>query len=415
MSIYLNSLHTVYSRHNLDGANKTGERKDYTGFVQSGQNLKEIAEIVRVSPRDIKPVLERAEKEREKELGINIQADNKGTENHQTQKAHAFSQAYRLFSEGKTPLGVAIELNLKERETTKYYRQYWKLIQLHSLEEIYEEIGEDIIHIPKIHRRIRAAGMRVDRAINLIKNANNDLPTLEEKYQKLKREVSSLELKKLEAEKTLNDLLDQIDRSEKMLKWLETSFQEEEANLDELEQKKIRLKRLIKQFKENNEEYLMIESTVHNRVTNLLSDGKGIMKVALNSLMQSMRADPQKYTDLINYNGSSSAVNTAWKYTRYNNGQQPYASFDNFYEEYKTTLLKDAEKIYNKLVREWSEQNITEYSIKNGSSQLFMPEKGRQQQLFQKPSNNLSLPLAGSNNQNYPLKIMKRIFVRAEF
>jgi hypothetical protein len=39
MSIYLNSLHTVYSRHNLDGANKTGERKDYTGFVQSGQNL----------------------------------------------------------------------------------------------------------------------------------------------------------------------------------------------------------------------------------------------------------------------------------------------------------------------------------------------------------------------------------------
>jgi hypothetical protein len=200
-----------------------------------------------------------------------------------------------------------------------------------------------------------------------------------------------------------------------MLKWLETSSQEEEANLDELELKKVRLKGFVKQFKENDEEYLKIKRTVQNKVTNLLSDGKVIMKVALNSLMQSMRTDPQKYTDLINYNGSSSAVNTAWQYTRYNHGQQPFASFDKFYEEYESTLLKDAEMLYSKLVREWSEQNITEYPIKNGSSQLFMPEKGRQQQLFQKPSNNLSLPLAGSNNQNYPMKIMKRIFVRAEF
>jgi hypothetical protein len=53
--------------------------------------------------------------------------------------------------------------------------------------------------------------------------------------------------------------------------------------------------------------------------------------------------------------------------------------------------------------------------MKNGSSQLCMPEKGRQQQLFQKPSSNLSLPLARSNNQDYPMKIIKRIFVRTGF
>ena len=257
--------------------------------------------------------------------------------------------------------------------------------------------------------------MGVDQAINLIKNANNDLPTLEEKYQKVKREVSSLEFKKLEAEKTLNDLFHQIDSLENMVEWLQTSCQEEEDSLDELEQKKIRLKRLVKQFKENDAEYLMIKRTVQNKVSNLLLDGKGILKVALNSLMESMRADPQKYRDLINYNRNSSAGNIAWQYTRYNHGQQPFASFDNFYEEYESTLLKDAEKLYNKLVKEWTEQIITEYSMKYGSSQLFMPEKGRQQQLFQKGSNNLSLPLTSSNNQDYPMKIMKRIFVRTEF
>ena len=46
---------------------------------------------------------------------------------------------------------------------------------------------------------------------------------------------------------------------------------------------------------------------------------------------------------------------------------------------------------------------------------LWLPEKGRQQQLFQKPSNNLSLQLVRSNNQNYPMKITKRIVVRTEF
>ena len=91
---------------------------------------------------------------------------------------------------------MAIELNLKEKDVTKYYREYWKLRQIYSLNMVYEEIGDDIIHITKIHRKIRAAGMGIDQAINLIKNANNDLPTLEEKYQKVKREVSSLKFKK---------------------------------------------------------------------------------------------------------------------------------------------------------------------------------------------------------------------------
>jgi hypothetical protein len=67
--------------------------------------------------------LEKAEKEIEKELGIKTQeGNNGGTENRRTQKkTSASSQAYRLFSEGKTPLDVAMELNLKESDATRYY------------------------------------------------------------------------------------------------------------------------------------------------------------------------------------------------------------------------------------------------------------------------------------------------------
>src|SRR5215216_6453713 len=125
-------------------------------LYNEGKTYKQIAEIARVSPRDIKPVLEKAEKEREKELGINTREANNGSTGNQNQtqkKTSTSSQAYRLFSEGKSPLDVAIELNLMEPKATKYYREYWKLKQLHSLNTVYEEIGDDIIHIPKIHRK----------------------------------------------------------------------------------------------------------------------------------------------------------------------------------------------------------------------------------------------------------------------
>jgi len=59
-----------------------------------------------------------------------------------------------LFSEGKTLLDVAIELNLMEPKATKYYREYWKLKLLHTLNIIYEDIGDDMIHFVKHYRKI---------------------------------------------------------------------------------------------------------------------------------------------------------------------------------------------------------------------------------------------------------------------
>jgi DNA-binding CsgD family transcriptional regulator len=339
-------------------------------LYNQGKTYKQIAEIARVSPRDIKPVLKRAEKERERELGIDTQeGDNDSTQNRQTQKkTSTYSQAYRLFSQGKTPLEVAIELNIKQPEATRYCREYWKLRQMHTLNMVYEEIGDDIIHIPKIHRKIRASGMGVDQAINLLKNANNDLPTLEKKYQTLNREVNLLESRKLEEFQTLNKIHDQIDRSEKMLEWSEASCQEEEAKVDRLEQERIGLKRLVKRFKDNNEEYLKIKNTVKQQVSGILFDGKRLLPLSLSSLMDSMRTNPQKYSNLIYYGGGQHYTG----YYYHTHGQQPYPSYGCFFEEYKSTLLEDAEKLYNKLTEDWTEQIITEYSMKNSSSQLFI-------------------------------------------
>jgi hypothetical protein len=85
---------------------------------------------------------------------------------------------------------------------------------------------------------------------------------------------------------------------------------------------------------------------------------------------------------------------------------------------YNSTLLEDAEKLYNKSVKECTEQVITEYSINSSFShdKLFRPENEQhRQQFYYKPSNKLSLPIAISDNQAIHVRGVERIFVKTEF
>jgi hypothetical protein len=108
--------------------------------------------------------------------------DNAEKNQNQEQHRHLSlaGQAYKLFSEGKTPLEVAIALNLKESEATKFYKEYWKLKQLHNLNMVYEELKDDIDPFLKLYRLIKAKGMSASHVNNLLEIANNDLPSIEE-------------------------------------------------------------------------------------------------------------------------------------------------------------------------------------------------------------------------------------------
>jgi hypothetical protein len=49
-----------------------------------------------------------------------------------------------MFIDGKTPIQVAIALNLREKEANEYYREYWNLNGLYNLNQIYEEVKDDL-------------------------------------------------------------------------------------------------------------------------------------------------------------------------------------------------------------------------------------------------------------------------------
>ena len=145
------------------------------------------------------------------------------------------------------------------------------------------------------------------------------------------------------------------------------------------------------------------------QVTSFLSDGKRILRLSLGCLMESMRRDPQKYNKSIYCNGSLSSGGID-QYSIDIYGRQLYPSYDNLFEKYNPTLLEEAEKLYNKSVKELTEQIITEYSIKNSLSQLFRPGRKQRQQFRYMPFNKLSLPIAISDNQAIHIRGVEHIF-----
>ena len=106
------------------------------------------------------------------------------------------SQPYQLFLEGKSPLHVAIQLNLKEPEIHELYRQYWNLQQLYSLYQVHEHVKENIWYFVELYRLMKAVGMDLKHVKKLLEIANNELPIVQAKYEALRREVGLLESKK---------------------------------------------------------------------------------------------------------------------------------------------------------------------------------------------------------------------------
>ena len=139
-------------------------------LYNQSKTIRDISKEARMSFRDIGTILRKASGERE--------------ENQDKEQSSLLSspstQAYRLFSKGKTPINVAITLNLSEMETTKYYEEYLNLKQLHELRMVYEEIGPDIMHFLELYKLSRSARMKPEHVVNLLQIAT----TVRTKMQK---------------------------------------------------------------------------------------------------------------------------------------------------------------------------------------------------------------------------------------
>jgi hypothetical protein len=70
-------------------------------------------------------------------------------------------QAYDKFYKGKTPLQVAIDLNIGQAQATQYYAEYLKLIGLEDITKIYLEFKGDVSHFVSLCKAAKTAKMGI--------------------------------------------------------------------------------------------------------------------------------------------------------------------------------------------------------------------------------------------------------------
>ena len=156
--------------------------------------------------------------------------------------------------------------------------------------------------------------MGVEQVVKVLEIANNNLPLVEHKCERLKREVDDLEANKHNSARILQDLSDQISYLRKICK-------EQRLDLTKIQLQKVRIQGLVDNFQNDNEEYIKIKKTVEEQVESVLSDRKMLLKLEVLSLTESIRQNLDKYGSLIYQNTPQNAASTDYSNSQY------YAAF----------------------------------------------------------------------------------------
>jgi hypothetical protein len=99
---------------------------------------------------------------------------------------------------------VAIQLGLSEKETSRYYKEYWKLKRLYKLHQLYIEIEYCLPSFLKLHRLLKEKGLNpgnVEWFANAIETGAIKLPELQKRYQNLQNMVWNMEYRNQKLER----------------------------------------------------------------------------------------------------------------------------------------------------------------------------------------------------------------------
>ena len=114
-------------------------------YHNQNKNYRQITKEVKICPRDIKIILDK---------------DARGAQGEQSMSES--SKAYKLFDEGKSPLDIAIALNLREDKATQYYKEFWDLRQLYDFNKIYVETNGNLGFLVSLYKLGKAAGLNAE-------------------------------------------------------------------------------------------------------------------------------------------------------------------------------------------------------------------------------------------------------------
>jgi len=315
-------------------------------YFSQHKSYAEIAQIEKISPRDIHAIIKEEIARRQK---------------HKQQEISA--QAYQLFSQGKTPLQVAIELNIRQSEATKYYREYWKLRGLDKLNIIYKETNGKIWPVWKLYQQlVKKRGMSIEQVVNVVEIAANKLPHMETLYRQAKDQAEKMQRTIQRLANHIRALEYKISILDKTAFSIELDCKRKQQEIRELTTQRDRLEKLIANIL-NMEGYSKIRQIIKENVKAMLSENKIQISVSFAAIIQTLKADPE----IVKIIQNMPSANNGEQNKDNNNGITKYL------ESNKDNLLDLAQKHYENLVEALTNDSISSAAACSSNPRIPLP------------------------------------------
>ena len=178
--------------------NKQEKERLVIKLYRQGNTIRQIASEAHISFTDIGKIIRKIN-------GLQVEPIDIKSKSKDT-------QALYLFSIGKTPLEVAIELNLPSTDVLDLQEEFWALNQNYDLALVYGEIKNFLPLFLKLFHLLKEFGMLNEKYLSsFLKYAGVELPELTYKMQMIANEVIDLESKKKKSIDELAQLSDTLD------------------------------------------------------------------------------------------------------------------------------------------------------------------------------------------------------------
>jgi hypothetical protein len=151
-------------------------------YYEEGKTTREIARTERMSIRDISKII--------KEEEARKQSHEDDSQKQLEGKISA--AAYNLFNKGKTPVEVAIELELAEPQVSKFYMEYLHLQGFPEIVSLCDKIGEDAWAYLELYQLCNSSGMSNKEIVKAVDIALNKLPSADENFFQTRKKVDDL-------------------------------------------------------------------------------------------------------------------------------------------------------------------------------------------------------------------------------
>ena len=206
-------------------------------MLEKGESYRDIAQKAKVSPNTIKAISNRA--------GLD-------------ESTSISSRTFELYVQQKTPVEVAIALNLEAEKAINYYHQYFMLLGISEFTRVYIQIKTNPIQFVNLFKLSQNLGMGNAEVAELLKIANGYLPRVRLEYDRLQEQkrLSEAELNSWKAELSNTvRIYHQFCDHNLALKKREDELQ---LSINELEVKEAKLqktterKQHLAEFQENN-------------------------------------------------------------------------------------------------------------------------------------------------------------------